>query len=75
MAVVKEFRSDLSGELIARDDVIVVRVGTTADRPDACDRLDISPADQHHTIGQLLTVWQRIRSLNENGEVPSGDAA
>ena len=75
MAVVKEFRSDLSGELIAKDDVIVVRIGTTADRPDACDRIDISPDDRDYTIGHLIDNWRELRHLNENGEVPSGDAA
>lgn len=68
MAVEKVFRCDVTGEMVAKDDVIVVRVGTLADRPDGCDRLDIGPAAHDYPIADLIAVWRKVRKLNEEGD-------
>jgi hypothetical protein len=68
VAVEKMFRDDVTGEMIAKGDVIVIRIGTLADRPDACDRLDIGPAAHDYPIADLIAKWREIRKLNEEGD-------
>ncbi len=43
MAVSKRYECDIDGEQIDAADVLVVRVGTLANRPDEADRFEVGP--------------------------------
>ena len=61
MAVEKNFRCDLCGEILRRDTVKVIRVGTLEDRPDAGERLDVGPECEGRPITELLAKYAELR--------------
>lgn len=68
MAVEKVFRCDLCGEYVAAADVRVLRVGTTADRPEACDRVDTGPECDSRPIGDALANAAAFRKQHDSGD-------
>lgn len=56
MAVEREvrYRCDSCGEYVAREQVIVLRVGMVEDRPEDCERIDIGPECLGRPVRQIL---------------------
>lgn len=61
MAVEKQFKCDLCGEFIRKDTLLVVRVGTLEDRPDAGERLDVGPECQDRPLQDLFAKYADLR--------------
>jgi hypothetical protein len=68
VAVEKVFTDDLSGEPIPREDVLIIRVGTLADRPEDCERFDIGPASFTRSIAELVTAFTILRKEASGGD-------
>lgn len=61
MAVEKVFRCDLGGEVMRKDSVKVIRVGTLEDRPDAGERIDVCPDCESRPIADLIAKYSELR--------------
>lgn len=77
MAVSRKFTCDISGDEIHPDAVLVVRVGTLANRPDAAERFDVGVCC--YSDGPLRVLYDKMIALrtaagqDKNGE-PIPDA-
>lgn len=70
MAVRRKIECDLCGAAVPEADVIVMRVGTIADRPDGCTRVDVGPecygnGPDGRSLAALVRFW---REVNGDGE-------
>lgn len=61
MAVEKQFRCDLCGEIMRKDSVRVIRVGTLEDRPDAGERIDVGPECEGRPVSDLIAKYAELR--------------
>jgi hypothetical protein len=72
MAVRKEFDCDACGEGIASADVLVVRLGTLANRSEDSERYDVCP--NCASDGPLLTLRDRmVMDRAKRGQDVNGD--
>jgi hypothetical protein len=62
MAIEKVYVCDLCGEPVQRAELAVARVGTPDDRPEDAERIDVGPECHARPIGDLLTVFGKIRN-------------